>query len=274
MILLVSSKKDIAGMNIANYILKKQDFKETSRVFQSNPIYQSTINEKQVDFVILNEESVHSQYLLDFFPDAELVVFVSRHSSVSRKPTLSVHVPGNIGDANLGGLKRLVSVAPANAMLSALKKLYQKREQQNLDYAVSYEGTHHGPCLNAPTMFVELGSTELQWKDLDAAAAVGEAAIAGLEEFLNSQSSAVIGFGGTHYNSKFTRMALKGEAVFGHMIPKYAIPYLDLEIISQCIKRTFETVNCAVIDWKGIKSADKVTLLKLIEDVGLKVEKI
>ena len=49
---------------------------------------------------------------------------------------------------------------------------------------------------------------------------------------------------------------------------------MDLEIISQCIKRTFETVNCAVIDWKGIKSADKVNLLNLIEDVGIKVEKI
>ena len=45
-------------------------------------------------------------------------------------------------------------------MRDALKALLHYKEELNLDYEVSYECTHHGPSLNVPAMFVELGSSE------------------------------------------------------------------------------------------------------------------
>jgi D-aminoacyl-tRNA deacylase len=274
MILLVASNKDIASLNIKQQILNHYPFRQTAETFQQNPVYAAEVNGKNVTLATLDQESVHAQNLPQDFSDADFIVFISRHSSQSGKPTLSVHTPGNFGNAELGGLSRSVSVCPAMAMQNALKELMNQKEQLNLNYDVSYECTHHGPSLNTPTMFVELGSSEAQWNDLTAAQAVAHAAMHAISNFEAASKSAVLGIGGMHYNQKFTRMALADEAVFGHMIPKYAVNLVDTEILRQCVEKTFETVSMVVLDWKGIKSEDKPALLQALDAVGLPFRKV
>jgi D-aminoacyl-tRNA deacylase len=273
-ILLVHSARDVAGVNIAKRILECYTFSKTKEVYQENPVYTAEINGKKVSFLTLKEEAVNAQYLPEGFPNAQLIVFISRHSSQSGKPTLSVHTTGNFGEAGLGGLPRTLSVAPAVAMQTALKALYRLRQEMNLNYEVSYECTHHGPSLNVPVMFVELGSSELQWNDSTAAQAVGDAAMSAIANFSASSISPVLGIGGPHYNQKFTRMALAGEAAFGHMIPKYAISTIDSEMLSQCVKKTLEKASLAVLDWKGITSQDKPELLSSLQEIGLPFKKV
>jgi D-aminoacyl-tRNA deacylase len=274
MILIVASNMDAASVTIKAQVLKHYPFDETADHFQQNPVYNAIISGKKATLVTLNEESVKAQDLASSFPDAELIVFISRHSSASGKPTLSVHAPGNFGEAELGGLPRVVSVAPATAMRDALKALIEHKALLDLDYEVTYECTHHGPSLNMPTMFVELGSSELQWGDSRAAQAVAHAAMHAIEKFSTLGTEAVLGIGGTHYNQNFTRMALAGEAVFGHMIPKYALTYIDGEMLSQCLERTLEKVELAVLDWKGIAGQDKPKVLSVLQDVGLPFKKV
>jgi len=223
--------------------------------------------------VTLNKESVYAQDLTDFFTDLELVVFISRHSSASGFPTLSVHTPGNLGEAELGGLPRKVSVSPANAMREALKGLMQFKEEMHLEYEVSYECTHHGPSLNVPTMFVELGSSPKQWNDLKAAESIAHAAIKAVSKFGEFKTTAVLGVGGPHYNMKFTRMAVENGIAFGHMVPKYAIPYIDVEIIRQCAEKTLERVEFAILDWKGIKGEYKQKITEIFKETGLPAKK-
>ena len=222
----------------------------------------------------MNNESVYAQNLPDFFNNLELVMFISRHSSVSGTPTLSVHTPGNLGKAELGGLTRKVSVSPANAMRDTLKAMVQFKEEMQLSYEVSYECTHHGPSLNVPTMFAELGSSAEQWNDMKAAEAVAHSAMKAISKFGESKATAVVGIGGTHYNAKFTSTALENEMAFGHMIPKYALSYTDVEIIEQCVKKTLEKVDHAVLDWKGIKSEHKSKLIEMLKETALAVQKI
>jgi D-aminoacyl-tRNA deacylase len=274
MILLVASNKDVASLNIARQVLNHYPFKVTGTSFQKNPVYDAQVNKKGITLIILNEESVNAQSLTDSFTKPELIVFISRHSSTSGKPTLSVHTPGNISTAELGGLPRKVSVSPATAMRDALKALSYFKEGMQLKYEVSYECTHHGPSLSAPTMFVELGSAPEQWRDTKAAEAVAHAAISAISKFGASKNNAVLGVGGTHYNQRFTRMALGDEAVFGHMISKYAVPNVNAEMLSQCVDKTLEKVECAVLDWKGIKSEDKPQLLQALDEVGLPFKKV
>jgi len=274
MILLVASSKDIASMNIKKQVLDHYQFEKTTDSFQENTVLEAYISQKKVKFLTLNQESVYAQNLTDSFTELELVIFISRHSSESGTPTLSVHTPGNLGDAELGGVPRKVSFSPANAMRDALKAMMHLKEEMKIDYEVSYEGTHHGPSLDTPTMFVELGSSPKQWNDLEAAEVVAHAAIGAISNFSRSSAKIVLGIGGTHYNARFTRMALENDIAFGHMIPKYAIPAIDAGILRQCIERTLEKVDHAVLDWKGIKGENKQPLLRMLDEVGLPFEKI
>lgn len=275
MILLVASNKDTASLNIKEQILKNYIFQKTDEVFQKNPIYTANVNQKQVNLITLEEDAVKAQMLPENFPEAQLIIFISKHSSQSGKPTLSVHTPGNFADAELGGLPKAVSVAPAFAMQTALQALLYHKEHSGLDYEVSYECTHHGPSLNVPTMFVELGSLPQQWADSRAAKAVGDSAMTAIYRFSSSTSnSAVLGIGGTHYNQQFTIMSIVGAAAFGHIIPKYAIPMVDSDMIKQCVEKTFERVPLTILDWKGIKSEDKPSLISALEAIGLPYKKV
>jgi len=270
MILVVASTKDVASLNIAQKLISLYGFEKTEASFQQNPTYIRRTQNVEVKLVFINEETIWAQYITDHF-SPELVVFVSRHSGMAGIPTLSVHTPGNLGDAELGGFPKRVSICPASAMKNALLELARLRNENNLQYEVSYECTHHGPSLNVPTMFVELGSSLEQWKDLKAAEAVAHAAMAAISK--QSKYPTVLGVGGPHYNERFTTIALNTPKAFGHIIAKYAIPTVDAEIVRQCVQRTVEKVETAVFDWKSMRAMDRERLIKALKDLNIQVER-
>lgn len=258
-------------MNIAHKLIENCGFEKTSEMFNRNHVYTKRVRNREVKLVFVDEEPIYTQFITEHFRP-ELIVYVSRHSSRSGRPTLTVHTPGNLSEeANFGGTPRRVSVSPASAMKNALREMMRLKEEWNLKYEVSYECTHHGPSLDAPTMFVELGSSIVQWRDLKAAEAVAYAAMKAIEE--QKKYPAVLGIGGPHYNLKFTEMALNGDIAFGHMIPKHMVSGIDLDVLKQCVERTVERVEAAVLDWKGIKGADKGRLITMLGKIGLTIEK-
>jgi D-aminoacyl-tRNA deacylase len=271
MILIVASTKDLAGVNIAQQIMQHYNFEESSESFHQNPIYLKRIRNREVKLLFTNEEIIDTQFITEFF-ETELLIFVSRHSSVSGIPTLSVHTPGNLGKAEFGGVPKKVSVSPASAMKDALVEMTKEKEEMKLDYEISYECTHHGPSLDVPAMFTELGSSQREWKDLKAAEAVAHATMAAISK--SSSFPAVLGIGGPHYNKKFTKMALTTEKAFGHIIPKYAISVVDARMIRQCAERTVENVETVVLDWKGIRGEYKERLVKIVDEIGLSILKV
>jgi D-aminoacyl-tRNA deacylase len=272
MILIVASTKDVASMNIRQQLLTHHCFEELKEKFHNNPIYHKRINNNEVKLVTINEEPIYYQAITNHF-NPQLIIYISRHSSKSGTPTLSVHTPGNLtNQAQTGGIPRKTSIAPANAMKEALLEMAQQKNTLDLDYEVSYECTHHGPSLDVAAMFVELGSSPTQWKDLKAAEAVAHAAIAPISK-RSKHSPATVGIGGAHYSRKFSQMTLDGSFAFGHMIPKYAISQIDAGIIKKCVKRTVEKVEIIILDWKGIKGADKAGLTEALKEVGVPTQK-
>jgi D-aminoacyl-tRNA deacylase len=271
LILFIASTQDTAGMNIANQLIANHNFKKTEETFQNSPIYTKTLHNKQTKLIFVNTEIVNTQFLENHF-SPDIFIFLSRHSSKQGIPTLSVHTPGNLSEAKFGGKPNTVSVSPAAAMKNALKEMEKLATQQNLDYEVSYECTHHGPSLDTPAMFVELGSSPEQWKDIKAAEVVAEAAVAALKEF--SEAPVALGIGGPHYNKKFTKLALGDEWAFGHMIPKYALNEIGVEMLRHCVERTFEPVDSVVLDWKGIKGEHKSRIVSAVDELGLSLEKV
>ena len=271
MILFIASTKDTAGMNVAKKLMDHYNFEKLSETFHKNPVYSKTFQNKEIKLLFVNTEIVDTQFLGDLFTP-QLFIFLSRHSSAMGIPTLSVHTPGNLSEAKFGGKPRRVSISPAGAMKNALLEMAKLKDERGLNYEVSYECTHHGPSLDVPTMFAELGSSPKQWKDTGAAEVVAHAAMAAI--IVRPSYSVVLGIGGPHYNKKFTTMALSTQKAFGHIIPKHALSEVDAEVIKQCVERTLETVDSAVLDWKGIKGAYKPKIVAALEELGVPIERV
>ncbi|MEM2875806.1 MAG: D-aminoacyl-tRNA deacylase [Candidatus Bathyarchaeia archaeon] len=267
----MSSVEDEAGLNIAGRLIELHDFKQSNECFHGYKVYIKKMGIEEIKLIYIKGEPINAQYLDQLF-NPRLIVFLSKHSSESGIPTLCVHTPGNFGRAELGGLPGKLSISPANAMRRALLEMIKGRMDYNLKYEVSYECTHHGPSLNVPTMFVELGSSERQWRDTQAAAVVARAALAAAAG--KDDCAAVLGIGGPHYNRKFTELALYGRFAFGHIIPNYALSNIDLGMIKQCVLRTLEKVEKSVLDWKGIKGISKQKLLEYLNTLNLEVQKV
>jgi D-aminoacyl-tRNA deacylase len=271
MILILSSTKDLASKNITDSILEIHPFKRfDAEPPQEAEIWLSSVDGKEVKLAIVDEHLAYCQNLPIIY-GAELVIFVSRHQSGSGIPTLSAHVPGNLGENMYGGLPRRISVAPANSLRNALLELIRQKEEKELGFEVSFECTHHGPSLDIPAMFLEIGSTEKAWKDHEAAEAVAKAT---LETIRSTEvGSVALGVGGPHYNKKFTDICLKNEVAFGHIVSKYNVPFLDEQMLGQCVERTKEKVEMAILDWKGMKSEERSKVTNILEKIGLEVRK-
>jgi len=262
----------VASSNIASNLISTYHFEEAAEKTYGLSVYQTTLEGKEIRLVTVEGELV---YLQDFpmFSSAELVVFVSRHQSKNGTPILSVHVPGNLSHADFGGVSNKVSVAPANAMRAALLEMERQRTRLGLrEFRVYYEGTHHGPSLDVPALFVEIGSTEKEWAIPKAGEAVAHAAMAAISN--RERVEAAVGIGGSHCNSRLTSHSLRSPVAFGHIIPSYAFEGLTPEIITQCVERTLEENPTLILDWKGIDGKQREGLMTILNKLQFPVRRL
>ncbi|UCD04083.1 MAG: D-tyrosyl-tRNA(Tyr) deacylase [Candidatus Woesearchaeota archaeon] len=264
--IIVVSKVNIASRNIGKIILENYDFKETSDKWEGSPIYKY----KDIKLIKCNKDVLELDYLEDF--DTEILVIASTHKAESGIHSLTCHTPGNWSKAEYGGKDKVVSVSHALCLRETLLELKKQQEAKKLDFEVSLEVTHHGPSLDIPTMFVEVGSSEEQWNNMKACEAVAETIMKVLTRDPEKVTVAV-GFGGGHYANKFTKLLFKKEIAVGHICPKYATDALDEEMILQAFSKTVPKPDLAVIDWKGLKSEQRKNIIDTLEKNNIKWEK-
>jgi D-aminoacyl-tRNA deacylase len=266
-VLIISSQRDIAAQNIAQELIQTRNFQSVSG--SSDVLLQNgDIFLKHVD-----TDSVYTDDLgVDFKP--EVVIFASRHRSESGEPSLTVHWTGNpTSRADLGGNPKSLSFTDPPRLRAALLALDEACEARQLNYAVTMEATHHGPTeLGVPTLFVEIGSGEEQWKDRQAASAVSEAIWVAATS--PNQGKVAVGFGGGHYSNKHCNGIRKDGYAFSHILSKYFFEEYDEEIIHMAFERTRGECRTAVIDWKGVRGPDRARLLDTLEKMGVEVIRV
>lgn len=235
--LIVASKLDKAGINITTQLSQFGDFK----------FY-------LVDKGILYTENLNSEKI----NSCDFVIFASRHKSKSNEKTLSVHTPGNWRSADLGGKSGRVCKSSALFSKQIFEKLRKNAEQYNLkNYKVTMEATHHGPLIEKPCIFIEIGSTENEWVDRRAAFVIAKTiseTISGFKE--NPYNEVAIAIGGPHYCPNFNKIQLNSNVAISHVIPLYATPITE-EMIREAIAKTEEEVDFILLDWKGLGKAEK-----------------
>ncbi|MFX0096433.1 MAG: D-aminoacyl-tRNA deacylase [Candidatus Hodarchaeota archaeon] len=271
MILILASKIDVAGMTIVKQLRTICNFEEMDKTFDGNAVHRTIIGGKKVELAFTTRDIIYSSHISESF-SPELVICASRHSSESRLPVLTVHVPGNFHKAESGGEDKKVSIAPVYEMKSALRELLSAKEDLGLDeYRVSYEATHHGPSLDIPVMYIEIGSTIERWQHKEAGLAAAKAIISSIDSPQKGLRS--IGVGGGHYAPKFTKLGLDTEAAFGHIVPKYATAHITEEMLRQLVERTTDRAEMLVLDWKGVRGKERTRIIEMAEDVEVDVRK-
>jgi D-aminoacyl-tRNA deacylase len=249
-IALISSRQDEAGKNIRNQILALQ---ETGQYNRTDARF--TLHEVQ-DRLIWQDG-------IDREVEADLIIFLSRHTSARPRPLLSVHVTGNLLQAELGGAPR--SFPPASpAWMKAV--LFGLQVRAPSGYQVTYEVTHHGPTeLETPSFFVEIGSTGGEWRNPIAGRVVAESVLTASPEPVLP----LLGLGGNHYATRATEIAFQSRAAFGHIIPSREVPELDAMLLEQGRERSGAVA--AYIDRKALSPNQVRDLEHLLEEIGLPV---
>lgn len=247
--LVVASKKDLAGVNITTQLSQ----------FRKNPLISSMSDGPSFDFYLIDTEIIDdagiSQEKINKY---DFIIFASKHQSEKREKSLSVHAPGNFRTADFGG--QIGKLCPTSAFFQ--KQLFEKlnfyADQFHMkDYNVTLECTHHGPLINKPCIFIEIGSTENEWKDTKAGFVVAKAISETIKDFKpNPYNEIAIGIGGPHYCPNFNKVQLNSNVALSHIIPQYVLP-LDEEWARDAVTKTQEEIDFALLDWKGLGNAEQ-----------------
>jgi D-aminoacyl-tRNA deacylase len=189
------------------------------------------------------------------------LVFLSSHRSVSGKPSITFHPVGNIGTAELGGKER--SLSPSSPALMTHYLLAAHRTDLREHYDITFEATHHGPLVEMPALFAEIGSTEEQWTDSYTAEALARIVLNAEE----AEGINVIGIGGGHYCPRFRDIALRKKVNFGHVVSHHYVELLDASMCLELKAKSPDTENFIVHEANsGDGENDKVR--RLLEEAG------
>jgi len=260
-------KQDPAAMNIADKVLQLSDRSGSSRTVSGLEAVPLRWNGSEFMLVYLEDSPLYAQRRLATMRPSS-ATFLSTHRSEAGIPCLTVHCTGNIGEAKYGGDPREVSVAPAAMMREALVELKRQVDSSGIAYPVSYEVTHHGPTVDFPVMFLEIGSSESHWNDQTAGMAVAKAALSSLK-YNDSSADVYIGLGGPHYAPLFTARALEKGIYFGHMVSWHHLPNLDQEMLVTIAKKNIGALKGAMLDWKGLRE-DKKRVASLLDQMNIR----
>jgi D-aminoacyl-tRNA deacylase len=277
-ILIISSAEDPASTHIKNSLLEQTSWDEQG-IFYNAPVFRNTSMKNLVMVTIPDKKIRHENIDIEVHEslhiDSKIAIFLSRHRSKTGEPTLTVHPIGNFSDAQFGGQpKTIVPVAPK--MMTHLLRLIKKNLQlTDLDYKVCYEVTHHGPFLRIPTLFTEVGSTEVQWQQKEPASIIATSLLELLrtyqyEEDFPKDIPVLLGIGGGHYAPRFTDIAFQKKVAFGHMIPSYKIDEgtIDDEILEKTIQAT-PNLTAVYLHKKDLKKSQVTSYRNWFEKKGI-----
>jgi D-aminoacyl-tRNA deacylase len=264
-ILIVSSRRDAASSNIAQALITKNGFEQKSgqRI--------ETYLKDNIRLVMLEKLGIYTEPS-DIPSDASTTIFVSKHVSSSGRPALTVHATGNLTkEAKFGGNPEEVSHVDPSIIRRSLRALKAGVSREGVQIDVKMEATHHGPTnLSMPVCFVEIGSGPEEWTDpvLGEIAADAVMAAANVEE----THPTAVGFGGTHYSAKHTRICIEGDYAIGHLVSSHSFEGgVSARVIGDIFNKSTGSCSTAIVDWKGVHSNDRRRLIASLEAAGREI---
>ena len=262
---LVRSTLDPAGMNIGSFLERAVGFGPAGAFDGHDVMAWGEWRLVTTDAPLITDERIDDRVAGALGEAPEMVVFLSRHRSESGARSLTVHPPGNHGEAEFGGEPRTLAPAAPHAMTTALRRL--RDHARGLDYPVSFEVTHHGPALLTPAFFIEIGSGEGEWRDPAAGAAVA-AAVHDVMRCVDVSPVVLVGVGGGHYAPRFTDLAVGRRVSFGHMVPSYHMEAFDAGMLGRAIAAS--GADGVYVHRKGLSGAQRESVRDAAAELGIR----
>ena len=273
---IVVSEKDLAGLNtkeqlLSNYNFKKLDEKLDEK-FDSDYVYEYVYSDNDSDNAVniriytVAEESIHCENI-DEKINCDAIIFATRHASKKGVKALCVHVCGNWGEAQAGGKTKEICIAMPNLMSSALIKLTELSKGTDYEDLITQESTHHGPYVEKPCMFIEIGSEKISWQNKIAGKILADTIINILTKPLEEKESLIV-IGGGHYNQLAHKLVFKYGFSVGHIIPKHMLEHVDAKLIKDAFLKNNSKIKMAILEWKGLGS-QKQKIKILLEELVL-----
>jgi D-aminoacyl-tRNA deacylase len=265
---IVAASNDLASRTLATALVDRHGFQSTGVNLLGKPVYQ-----KGSFLLFFFEGTIVEPPQLDSYFNPQAYIFLSRHSAESGIASLTAHTVGNFGaEAKMGGRPRELGRVNPDLLKNYMMALSKRRAEAE-GYEVSIEATHHGPTgLAKPVLFVEIGASEKNWGDANAAGVVADSLMESLAE-RKVWSRVALGFGGTHYPEKFCSLLAEGDLALSFVVPRYALANVDEKMMGEMLAKTSVPVRYAALDWKGL-GAHKEKISSLAGQFGLEVIRV
>ncbi|NPE31819.1 hypothetical protein HNV12_28445, partial [Methanococcoides sp. SA1] len=267
-IVIVCSVVDTASQNIKEHLLKLRDWIEVSvpdGIFDDlSAVYRSG----NFHIIEVTEHHIYQDGIDRNIKEAglpcDLLIFASKHKSADGRRLLTAHFTGNPGSADFGGYPGELSMAAPFALRCLLRNMAELSE--GIGFDVSMESTHHGPSdIDVPSVYAEIGSSEVEWVDPDA----GDVVARSILSVRSGNCPVGIGFGGGHYAARQSELVLGSDISFGHNFPNYQLQFVDVDMFRKAVERSgADLVYC---DRKAMSSDGKNKINELADEFGLEV---
>ena len=161
-------------------------------------------------------------------------------------------------DRNLGGKNKKLAMSSG----ALIKQIYLLLLNNKLkDYSVDIECTHHGPTLNRPVVFLEIGCSPKEWNDKRAKKVIINVLKSIKSNFSNKS---VIVLGGDHYMRNISYL-LRTNLQISHMCPSNHLPNFDEILLTAGWHRRYEELDFIVIDLAAVGQHHN-RLIKMLDD--------
>ncbi len=264
---LVCSNRDPASSTISRCLIEKYGFVEdTDSTFYSS-------NYPNIVLHISENNLLYLDNLDEKYPGTSCFIFLSQHRSQANIPALTCHSTGNFGKNSFGGKEKELGICYPWIQKQYLIELNNCKDSVP-NYDIIIESTHHGPTsLRKPILFIEIGSTEREWRDKNAARIVCRSLFRVITKKPEFCDKVALAIGGTHYPTKFNKILLESEYGLGAIAAKHDLSNLDNLLIDQMIHRNIEKVLYIMIDSKGL-GKEKSRILSALDEPGIEVIRI
>ena len=256
-VVIVCSEVDDASQNVARHLLKRVPWEQCSQ----GPAQFTYGNFR----LLITKGRLIAQEAIDRSLDADLLIFASRHQSETRKgPVFTAHFTGDIAKSEHTESTSTFARAAPRAL-----KLVVETLKRLSSIEVLVEVTHHGPhAIDTPSLFVEIGSSKVEWNDEALGDTLAQALLALDLPSLGLSCTTAVGFGGPHYAVRHTDVLLGSDICFGHIFATYQLEWLGQETVREAFEKS--RAQFAYFDRKQM-GASRDRMLSIVNNLGYDV---